>query len=220
MDQAGLRVDLIILDLDTPGKEYLASGGAGIIDRLKGSTGVLCISAQVNSHLPHWLAHPKVKGYVLKDEIDNSLAWAAFLAIEGSRVITPGVLSAATAAGLPLQKPCLILDGRQRISNLTEHQARSARLAFIYSMERKDLADELAVSEEWAYGLVSSLYEKLGLKDLLSENLEPREYLGGNPLILTYFEKIRQDFHGSGKSRDMETLAFHLLTLPDIQELA
>jgi hypothetical protein len=51
-------------------------------------------------------------------------------------------------------------------------------------------------------------------------NLEPREYLGENPLILAYFEKIRQEFHGSGKSRDMETLAFHLLTLPDIQELA
>jgi hypothetical protein len=96
-----------------------------------------------------------------------------------------------------------------------------ARLAFLYSMERRDLADELGLSEEWAYGLVSGLYEKLGLKDLLSDDqVDPSGYLGTHPLILSHFKKIRADFQGSGKSRDMETLAFHLLTLPDIQTRA
>jgi DNA-binding NarL/FixJ family response regulator len=103
-DQASLRVDLIILDLDMAGKDYQAPGVADVVARLKGSTGVICVGSQVNSHVPQWLAHPQVKGYILKDEIDNSLAWAAVLAVEGNRVVTPGVLREATSAGLPLQK--------------------------------------------------------------------------------------------------------------------
>lgn len=229
--KSGLQVNLVILGVDHNGPDALGlpEGAAAA----RPGCGLLLIGGQVEARAAQWLANspasspvrnPAIngyqpRGYVLKDEISNSLAWAASLAAEGSFVVTPGVEDLAAAQGLRLPKPRLSLDGRQTVAALTPHQARAARLAFIYSMERRDLADELAVSSEWAYGLVSSLYEKLGLKDLLAEDLEPGDYLGSHPLILEHFEKIRREFQGRGKSRDMETLAFQLLTLPEVQEL-
>jgi hypothetical protein len=57
------------------------------------------------------------------------------------------------------------------------------------------------------------------LKNLLSNDLEPRDYLVNHPQILSFFRAIREEFKGSGKSRDMETLAFHLFSAPDIREI-
>jgi hypothetical protein len=86
-------------------------------------------------------------------------------------------------------------------------------------MERRDLADELGVTEDWGYGLVSAVYEKIGLKDILSGDVDLSGYLGNHELLTSHFEQIKEESRGSGKARDMETLAFHLLTMPEMREL-
>jgi hypothetical protein len=126
----------------------------------------------------------------------------------------------AIKGGFQFPQPCLVLDGRHTFSNFTEHQANVARLAFLFSMERRNLAGELGINEEWSYGLVSSVYEKLGLKDLLQEDVEAKEYFGNNELVLANFRKIKKSFQDSGKARDMETLAFHILTMPEVKEFS
>jgi hypothetical protein len=112
-----------------------------------------------------------------------------------------------------------MLEGRYAVQNLTPHQAHVARLAFLFSMERRDLADELGVTEDWGYGLVSAVYEKIGLKDILSGDVDLSGYLGHHELLTSHFEQIKETSKGSGKARDMETLAFHLLTMPEMREL-
>ena len=56
---------------------------------------------------------------------------------------------------------------------LKNHQTEVGRLALIFSMERRELSDELGVSDNWGYGLVSALYKKLGLEEILSSEVEP-----------------------------------------------
>jgi DNA polymerase I-like protein with 3'-5' exonuclease and polymerase domains len=66
---------------------------------------------------------------------------------------------------------------------------------------------------------VSEVYESLGIKDILSDDAFVKEYFGDYDLILGYIDQIRKESKGSGKSKDMETLAFHMLTMPEIKEL-
>jgi len=79
--------------------------------------------------------------------------------------------------------------------------------------------EDINVTEDWGYGLVSAVYEKIGLKDILSDDTDVKDYLGRHTLLTSYFERIKEETDGHGKTRDMETLAFHLLTMPEMREL-
>ncbi len=166
------------------------------------------------------LNHPAFAGYILKDEIGYSLAWAISLAMRGTWVVTDGIQALAAAEGIPLPARCLVLNGRNiMVDHLTERQADVARLAFLFSIERRELADELGVGKDWGYQLVSEVYESLGIKDILTDDAFLKDYFGDFDLILSYIDRIRKESHGTGKSQDMETLAFHMMTMPEIKEL-
>lgn len=157
-----------------------------------------------------------VSGYILKSEINYSLAWAADLAADGHWVATPGVQAVANELASRMPENSLILDGRRSINNLTVHELEVARMALIFSMERRELSDELGVSNDWGYGLVSALYKKLGLEEVLSREVEPASYLGTHPAVLERVQFITNELKLSKKARDLETLAFHMITMPEI----
>jgi len=46
----------------------------------------------------------------------------------------------------------VVLDGRQPVAGLTGRELEAARMAFLFSLERHDLADELNISKDWSYG--------------------------------------------------------------------
>jgi hypothetical protein len=100
------------------------------------------------------------------------------------------------------------------------HEAEVARLALIFSMERREIADEINITTDWSYGLVSAIYKKLGAEEILSGEVKPEEYLGDHPLILKYFQQIISQVGTSHKHRDMKTLAFHILTVPEVQDIS
>jgi hypothetical protein len=100
---------------------------------------------------------------------------------------------------------------------LSERQEEIARLAIIFSIGRRDLADELKISDQWSYGMVSELYSRLGLEDLFSGKLDPACFVGNDPVILAHLEEILDELGSSKKARDLETLAFHLVTMPIIE---
>ena len=103
--------------------------------------------------------------------LDYSLAWAIDIALTGKWVVTEGVRSLAADMRFPLPHPCVVMDGRKTLqSTLSKHQAEVSRLAFLFSMERRELADEMGIVEDWSYGLVSQIYEQLGVKDILNDD--------------------------------------------------
>jgi hypothetical protein len=213
-------IDLILLDTDIP------SGGDWIPQILEAISGIerppaiLCTGISADQDVLGRMTHPCFVGYILKNEISYSLAWAIDIALTGKWVITEGVRSLASAIRFPLPHPCMVLDGRRTLqSTLSKHQAEVSRLAFLFSMERRELADELGIVEDWSYGLVSQIYEQLGVKDILNDEETLQSYFGDQPLILSHIEKIRAAGKNSIKTHDLETLAFHIITMPEMVDL-
>lgn len=219
LERSAERIDLIILDTDIPGGVDWIPHIRRTLNSFDRFPRILCTGIKPDPHVLTQLIEPYFSGYILKNEIHNSLAWAIYLAQNGYWVITDSIQALVSSTAFVLPKPCIVLEGRHAVQNLTPHQAHVARLAFLFSMERRDLADELGVTEDWGYGLVSAIYEKIGLKDILSEDIEVSDYLGNHTLLTSYFDRIKQETEGTGKARDMETLAFHLLTMPEMREL-
>jgi len=213
------RIDLILLDTDIPGEVDCIPLILKETSNSKHPPSILCTGIKPNLHVLNQLSHPIFKGYVKKGEIQNSLVWAITFAMEGYWVISDSIQALASSTNFSLPKPCIVIEGRYITKNLTEHQANVARLAFIFSMERHDLANELGITEDWGYGLVSAVYEKIGLKEILSGEFDTSNYFGDNHLLVELFEKLRKGIISPVKARDMETLAFHLLTMPEFTEL-
>ena len=220
LHQKASFVDLILMDTDIPGGEDWIPQILGAISGLKHPPAILCTSIRANPDVLGRMIHPCFVGYILKNEISYSLAWAIDYALSGKWVVTEGVRSLASAMRYPLPRPCVVLDGRKSLqSTLSRHQADVSRLAFLFSMERRELADELGVVEDWGYGLVSQIYEQLGVKDILNDEEVMDAYFGNEPLILSHIEKIRSSGNTSAKAHDLETLAFHIITMPEMVEL-
>ena len=213
-----LYVDFLVLDTDGPAGENWISEVLNMATALPKLPKILCTGIRANAKVLRQLTNPCFSGYILKNEIRFSFAWAIALAVEQKWVITEDILSMASSIGFNLPNQCLVLDGRKATSFLSKRHAEIARLAFLFSMERRELADELGVSD-WGYGLVSEIYKEIGLKDIFADESAVRDYFGEHELIISYVEKIRGEMQEGKKSPDMEALAFHLITMPDIQEV-
>jgi DNA-binding NarL/FixJ family response regulator len=160
---------------------------------------------------------PGLCGYILKSEIRHALTWAVAFSDPENWVVTPGVVP-------HLHRPektthIMVMDGRKSIHDLTEHEAEVARMALIFSMERRELSDEIKISEDWSYGLVSSIYRKLGLEEILTGEVSAAEYLGKAFAENRRFQEMLQQAVRSRKKNDLETLAFHILCMPEITDL-
>jgi DNA-binding NarL/FixJ family response regulator len=213
-------IDLVLMDTDIPGGEDWIPQILGAVSGMKRPPAILCTGIHANPEILARMGHPFFVGYILKDEISFSLAWAIDIALSGKWVITEGVRSLASAMRYPLPRPCVVLDGRKTLQNtLSTHQANVSRLAFLFSMERRELADELGVVEDWGYGLVSQVYEQLGVKDLLTDDEVLGSYFDDQPLILSHIQRIRAQGKSSIKAHDLETLAFHIITMPEMVAL-
>ena len=156
-----------------------------------------------------------IGGYLIKSEISSSLGWAVSFAFEGSLVFTPGAHQAAFTLGYSSKKPVRVVKSRI-YPGMTDRQSEIARLAIIFSVGRRDLADELKISDQWSYGVVSELYEKLGLNELAQDKDAIIAYLYDDPVIKVHMDEILAELGTSKKAKDLETLAFHILTLPEI----
>lgn len=220
LHQKASSVDLVLLDTDISGGEDWIPEIMSAISGLKHPPVVLCVGNQADPKVLSRLNHPCFVGYILKTEISFSLAWAIDIALTGKWVITESVRSLAADMRYQLPHPCVVMDGRRTLqSTLSKHQAEVSRLAFLFSMERKELADEMGIVEDWSYGLVSQIYEQLGVKDILNDDEALQSYFGEQPLLMAHVKKIRETGNHSFKAHDLETLAFHLITMPEMVEL-
>lgn len=214
------KIDLILLDVDHFGERP----GSGMDIRklateLNPGVRILLTGIHPQEHILEQIQNEHVSGYILKGEINNSLVWAVSLAMEGHWVSTPGVENLASDLSLRLPGNRVCINGHTPNYDFTPHELSVARLAFLFSLERRDLADEMKITEDWSYGLVSAIYKKLGLDELLNGETSPNDVLGNHPLALSHLQRIIDDLKASSsrKARDMETLAFHVLTMPEME---
>ena len=215
------RVDLILIDTDIPHDVKWLTEALHSLAKHSPKTAILFIGVAPNIQVAKLLTQSNFAGYVLKDEIRYSLAWAVSLAVEHHIVVTPGVCNLFEKTS-PLPPGTLILDGRVPIAAFSKRDAERARMAFIFSMERHEFADELGISEDYSYGVVSALFDKMGLDDVLEADAEPEQYFGNHPAVIAHLKHTLEHLKKSKskKAKDKETLAFHLLTLPDISEIS
>ncbi len=216
------KIDLVLIDTDIPYDPTWLPEVMRCLEAHSPNTVMMFTGVTPNAQIAQMLQQPKVVGYILKGEIRYSLAWAISLASKRQMVITPGVEN-ALAPNMVLPEGTIILDGRKPIpvEGLSELEKKRSRMVFVFSMERREFADEEEISEDYSYGVVNMLYEKLGLNDVL-EGESPAEHLfGTHPAVIAHLQQTIQHLKRSSskKARDKETLAFHLLTLPDIHTL-
>jgi len=210
------RIDILLTDVDIFGGDYNYNDICQTIKNHDHEMKILCTGVRAEERVFKQIDNEMCCGYILKQEIGYSLGWALSFASDGNWLLTPGTLEAAHRMNYRLPNNKMILSGRKSIPGFTERESEVARLAFIFSLGRRDLADELKISEQWSYGLVSELYEKLGLGDILSGEVDPVAYLGDNTIIQQHFKDIMAQLGTSKKAKDLETLAFHFMTMPDI----
>lgn len=216
------KIDLILIDTDIPHNPTWLLEVMHCLENYSPNTAVMFTGVVPNPQIVQMLQQPKVIGYILKDEIRYSLAWAVSLASKSQLVITPGV-AGMLDCNRHLSSEILILDGREPIpvEGLSALEKKRSRMAFVFSMERREFADEEEISEDYSYGVVNMLYEKLGLNDVL-EGESPAEHLfGSHPAVTVHLKQTLDHLKRSRskKAKDKETLAFHLLTLPKIDTL-
>jgi hypothetical protein len=212
------RVDALLVDTDLAPTAGQLSAFSRALDEAPSPVKVFWLGNRPDPRVFDWLPARQWSGYLLKPEIRYSLAWALAIGMD-SPALTPGTHEAALERRLDLPSGTSILDGRRPVANLTEHESEVARLALVFSMERRDLADEMGISEDWGYGLVSALYKKLGLVEVLNGEVDPTDYLGASQVVNQHLREIIRQLQPAKKARDMETLAFHIMTMPEVQEL-
>lgn len=176
---------------------------------------VLAVGSRLEPLFFHRIPAENIGGYLIKSEISSSLGWAISFAYDGSLVLTPGAHQEAFAFGFGSEKPVRVLKSRI-YPGMTDRQSEIARLAIIFSVSRRDLADELKISDQWSYGVVSELYEKLGLNELAQDKEAIIAYLEDDAMIKLHLNEILSELGTSKKAKDLEPLAFHILTLPEI----
>lgn len=208
-------VDVLVADLDSfvhnsnlysNLKQYLAENPKLLI---------LGVGSRIEPFFFQRIPLGNIAGYLIKSEISSSLGWAVSFAYDGFLVFTPSARK--SYAELGFQSPKTIRTVKSRIyPGMTERQSEISRLAIIFSVSRRDLADELKISDQWSYGVVSELYEKLGLNDLVQDKELILTYLENDPTIHEHVTEIISELGTSKKAKDLEPLAFHILTFPEI----
>ena len=214
------RIDLALIDIDHFSKDpRWLSDVLAALNKFRPGVRIMLTGGLADGDILADLKDYNLAGYLLKEEIRYSLAWAASLSMFHPLILTTGTQVLLKKMGYPIPDGTIVLNGNYSVANLTEHETEVARMAFLFSLERRELSDELGISVDYSYGLISMLYEKVGMKELLNGEVDPVEYLGKHSSVNSHFESILEHMRHSSKGKDLESLAFHLLTMPDMQKI-
>lgn len=210
-------VNLVLIDTHALATQPVLAKQLEGLAHLPGSPRILLLSNTPQEVLLRSLPFANFSGCLLKEELRDSLGWAVACASPERWAVTPGIQSALEARRI--FAPLSVLDGRRIIPGLTNGKLEFARQAILYSMDRGDLSDENILDDDWTYTKVSELYETLGVNDLLKGETDPVDLLGADFVRLPRFQAILKSALQTHQKKTRESLAFHILTRPEIHEV-
>ncbi len=181
---------------------------------------IVLVSAHWQPTICHLAISHNCQGYLLKSQIGYGLGWAVAAAAAGRWVCTRTVRAHAENSRVVPPGPRLLLDGREILAQLRGRHRDVARLAVIFNLRHGDIADELGITPGQVNRLVSEVYDIIGLKDILSGQVDPRQHFQ-NKRVLNRFLRAQhwaENKRPVHQGREKATLAFHLLTLPTMHE--
>jgi hypothetical protein len=151
------------------------------------------------------------------------------LAAKGACVVTPEVMrslymrvgAVVTLTGSRLLQnlalsPNGAVNNRAAQERRLAMQKKVARLSILFNLEYQDIADELSIERSYARDLVSRTYRDIELSDILDGEVDPEHYFDHEEIIERFYA-VRQTPKHRRKSSEQATLAFHLITVPDIE---
>lgn len=216
------RIGAIVLDTEVPGDPEWPFRVASYAHRSGQHPTILCTATQPNPKILRQVMNGKFNGYVIKREVGYGLAAAIALAVkQGKWITTRGVYQLALRERLPLPENAITVDGTKPVGGLTPRESEIARLAILFNHPHRDLSDELLIRADQVSKHVSNVYTKLGLDEIISGEVSPETFFQDKN-VLQHFQRILDRIGGAKsvrKTADMATLAFHLLTEPEVRHL-
>lgn len=215
------QVDVVLIGVETPTDQEWPFQVLDLVDELESQAVILYAGTRFDKSV---LAHASRKGfggYLLKEDIIYSLASAVVSACKGHCIITPGVKRNSNKTDWPPKT--LVVDGSQKVANFSKRESEIVHLGILFNLAQRDIADELVIGTDWVSEAMSNVYEKLGLREILSGEVPLNLYFE-DEMVLAHCERIlerskRNSSSGSLRRAPwMSTLAFHLLTTPTIEE--
>ncbi len=215
------RIDAIILDTEVPEDPEWPFRVAAIAHQFDNPPAILCTGTKPLTNTLKQVVTGHFNGYVLKREVSYAIASAITEAAKnGKWVTTPSIRLLALRQRVQLPRDTIILDGTKPVAPFTPREEEIARLAILFNLAHRDLSDELIIRADQVSKYVSSVYDKLGLEQILQGEISPEVYFQ-DKVVLRHFERILTRVAASKSKRktsDMATLAFHLLTMPEIRD--
>lgn len=216
------QVDVVLIGVETPTDQEWPFQMLDLVDSLDTQAIILYAGTRFENSV---LAHASRKGfggYLLKEDVVYSLASAVAFACKGYCIITPGVKANSNKNDWPSKT--MVVDGRHKVANFSKRESEIVHLGILFNLAQRDIADELVIGTDWVSEAMSNVYEKLGLREILSGEV-PLDLYFEDEMVLAHCERIlerAQRNSSSGSLRRapwMSTLAFHLLTTPVIEEI-
>jgi DNA-binding NarL/FixJ family response regulator len=216
------QVDVILIGIETTSDQEWPFLVLDMVCQLDEPPIILYAATRVEGDIFNYIHREGFGGYLLKEEILYSLASAVVLAEGGYCVITPGVKTITSSQEWPLQT--LVVDGSKKVADFSKRESEIVHLGVLFNMSQRDIADELVIGTDWVSETMSNVYAKLGLHEILHGEIALDNFLD-DETVLDHYEKIidraTRNIKSGGlrKAPWMSTLAFHLLTVPVIEEL-
>ncbi|HBY07261.1 MAG TPA: hypothetical protein DEH22_05550 [Chloroflexi bacterium] len=217
IDEYHPPIDVVILDTEIPGESDLPFMLTELLRKLPKKPAILYTATHADPRVLEHLVQIGFAGYVLKNELHYALGAAVAAVARGEMVITPGIQP--LAARYSVCREAKIIRGSRIEDVFTPRESELVRLALIFNLSIRDMADELVLSPEWVSEVVSGVYKKLGLREILAGEVSLEDYFD-DPAVLERCQEITartQTKLADGRLRKapwMSTLAFHLLTSP------
>ncbi len=219
--QAVRPVDVLLVDTEVPSDEQWPMKVVQLTRSLEHPPAILYTCTRPSQHTLEHVVETQGSGYISKQEILYTLATAVSMAAHGHFVMTPGVQMLTGKMDLP--EHALVIDGLLSAARFTPRETDITRLGLLFNLEQRDIADDLVVSTDFVAEVTGQVYEKLGLHDILSGEKPPDEFFQDEILLMRSRAMLQQTPGAPGKKGRkapwMSTLAFHLLTVPEIEEI-
>jgi DNA-binding NarL/FixJ family response regulator len=218
------RIDTVILDTEVPWKPHWPIEAFEILNSLDKPPKLIFLCTVP---IPRFwnnvlLSYAFYGGYLVKGEILYSIASAVSLVAEDLIVLTQSVLSLQLQ--VHLKKDAVLIDGTKIINSFTPREQDIIRLGLLFNHSQRDIQDELVISRDWISENLSSVYEKIGLREILSGEISPESIIT-DKAVLSRVNRIISEFNKKSnrgnlrKAPWLSTLAFHLLTIPETRSL-